>query len=153
MCSHAPAQLSSEPQLFPIEPEVLPLVYGLTVLRVIETCWSCQGHRDDKGGLQKIPQIWFYSPSGTYAELIARHMTKLRADKRLFYPWQVVVDPFDAGGPATTFILKPDLADGVDISSLDRLQQDLRRIAEFLPERVRHLADEEIAGHRQRRAA
>ncbi|MCZ6543943.1 MAG: hypothetical protein O6768_09780, partial [Planctomycetota bacterium] len=39
------------------------------------------------------------------------------------------------GGPATTFILRPDLAEGVDVSSLDRLQQDLRRIAEFLSKR------------------
>ena len=60
-----------------------------------------------------------------------------------------MVDPSDASGLATTFILKPELADGVDVSSLDRLQQNLRRIAEFLPKGVCRLVDEEIAGYRQ----
>ena len=36
--------LSSDPERYPIEPGIVPLVFALRGLRVFEPCWSCEGH-------------------------------------------------------------------------------------------------------------
>ena len=143
-CANIPAQLSSEPEEFPIESHVVPLVYGLTSLRVVETCWSCQGHETTDGKQIKIPQVWFSSPNATYPELIARHLANLRSKKNLGYDWDVTINVYSPGGGATTYIIKPDLTTVIDKPDLGRLQRDLHSIAHALCFSIRCLAQDEL---------
>lgn len=142
-CPNAPAQLSSEPEKFPIESHVVPLVYGLTSLRVVETCWSCHGHETTDGKPIRIPQVWFSSPNATFPELIARHLANLRTKKNLGYDWDVTINVYSPGGGATTYIIKPDLSTVLDKPDLGRLQRDLHTIAHAIRFRIRSLAHDE----------
>ena len=141
-CPQAPRMLSSEPDEHPIEPHVLPLVYSLTVARVIQTCWSCQGHVHPNGQIHKLPEVWFYSPSVTYPALLAQHLTKLHTVDELSAPWQVSVAPYSADGTTAMFLIKPELLPEVSEELLNGLQRDLHRIATSLPNHLRRLAQE-----------
>ena len=143
-CLNAPAQLSSEPETFPIETHVLPLVYGLTSLRVVETCWSCEGHETTDGKPIRIPQVWFSSPNATYPELISRHLVNLRAKKNLEYDWDVTINVYSPGGGATTYIIKPDLSTVHGKPDLGQLHRDLHSIAFALCFSIRNLAQDEL---------
>lgn len=135
-CANAPAMLSSDPKQFPIEANILPLVYALLTLRVIETCWSCEGHEDAHAKVIKVPQVWFYSPCAVYPELIAQHANDLHVKKNLHARWQVVVSPFSACD-ATTFALKPELEQG---TTLRELHRDIPILAKRMHESIRALA-------------
>jgi len=50
-CPEAPRALSIDPGRYPIEPKVTPLVFELRTTRVMQTCWSCEGHMDPEGRL------------------------------------------------------------------------------------------------------
>lgn len=143
-CTNIQTQLSSEPEKFPIESHVAPLVYGLTSLRVVETCWSCQGHETSEGKPLKIPQVWFNSPNATYPELIARHLSNLRCKKNLEYDWEVTINVYSPGEGATTYIIKPDLSTLLDRPELSHLQRDLHTIAYALCFSIRGLAQDEL---------
>ncbi len=135
-CVNAPAMLSSDPKQFPIEANILPLVYALSTLRVIETCWSCEGHEDAHAKVIKVPQVWFYSPCAVYPELIAQHANDLHVKKKLHARWQVVVSPFSACD-ATTFSLRPELEQGTTLSELRR---DIPVLAKRMHKSIRALA-------------
>ena len=141
-CPQAPRMLSSEPDEHPIEPQVLPLVYSLTALRVMPTCWSCQGHEHPNGQIHKLPEVWFYAPSVVYPELLAQHLTRLHARDTLSAPWQVSVAPYSADESAAMFIIKPEIVPDASSEMLKRLQRDLHRIADALPNHLRRLAHE-----------
>lgn len=147
-CPNAAAMLSSEPQRYPIEPRVLPLVYALTTLRVVETCWSCEGHAGDAGRVAKTPQVWFYAESTSYPELIAQHAQDLLTKRELSRPWCVTVSPF-AACDVTTFNLRPV---GVRDARLGDLQADLARLAADLVPSVRDLAQQSLRTLGTRRA-
>ncbi len=134
--------LSSEPDEHPIEPQVLPLVYNLTTLRVMPTCWSCEGHEHSNGRIHKLPEVWFYAPSVVYPELLAQHLTRLHARDTLSAPWQVSVAPYSADESTAMFIVKPELLPESSSTVLDRLQRDLHKIANALPNQLGRLAHE-----------
>ncbi len=142
-CPQAMYVLSSEPQEHPIEPNVLPLVYSMNVVRVIQPCWSCEGHMHDDGGqIHKLPEVWFYSSSVVYPELLAQHLTQLRTGRDLSAPWQVTLAPYSADGSTAMFIVKPELLPESSSKVLSRLQRDLHRIANILPNHLGRLAHE-----------
>lgn len=135
-CPNVPAMLTSDPERFRLEPRVTPLVYALTALRVVETCWSCEGHLDDHGDIDKTPQVWFYAEDPVYPMLIAQHAHDLLVGRKLSRAWCVNVMPFSACD-VTTFCLRPVTIRG---ASLTDLQGDMDHLAQNLCESVRQLA-------------
>ena len=142
-CPEAPRFLSSEPDRYPIEPNTVPLVYALSALQVVPSCWSCEGHLTPAGDLIRLPQVWFYSASTLYAELISEHIDDLEFKRKLAHAWQVAVCPHTEGG-TTIFAIKPDRLNEKDVheKQLPALQQDLRTIAEHLQDTIRRMAQE-----------
>lgn len=152
-CINAHKYLSSEPDKYPIEKHVVPLVYGLTTLRVVETCWSCEGHEEEKAQPMKIPQVWFTAPSGTYAELIAQHLAALHTKKQLRYGWEIVINPYNPGGGGTTYVIRPAFSDISRTLILIDLQSDLLMIADGFPKKIHNLALNELRVLAGRKAA
>ncbi len=137
-CAHAPRQLSSEPDTFPIEPGILPLVYALSSLRVIFPCWSCEGHFHDSGAFRKLPGVWFFARCLAYPSVIAAHLSDLRIAGKLARPWHVrVVDWGD--DVESTFSIEPE-ASAMDDPGLDRLRRDVHVISADLQTHVKRLA-------------
>jgi len=144
-CKDAPRMLSSDPDLYPIESNVVPLVYAMSVLRVAEPCWSCEGHLTERGDLLRPPQVWFYSDSTVYPELISDYLHDLCFIKETSCLWTVKICQHTASH-ATTFAIQPELADEIKMNSdiLRRLQNDLHVISYSLRERVFKLAEKKL---------
>ena len=141
-CPEAPSQLSSDGQRYPIEPKVVPLVFGLHELRLCTPYWSCEGHLRTDGEIFRLPQVWFYSRSLIYPRLISDWLALLRGAHRLENPWHIAVS-YSESGLDTGFSIEPDvkLIPTVDLASL---QRDLTVLAEGLVPEVRALAREYI---------
>lgn len=140
-CPDAARFLSSEPTQYPIEPHAVSLVYALAGLRLVSPCWSCEGHVRPAGGLVRIPQVWFYSSSTVYPELIALHLKDLEFHRKLLHAWMVSVCPHTAGG-TTIFQIQPEHVTPADAraDALPSLHQDLHTIGDSLDGSIRQLA-------------
>lgn len=127
-CPEAGRNLSVEPDEYPIEPGILPLVFEMKRLGLFTPCWSCEGHMGHDGKLWKLPRVWFYSESETHVRLLAGGLKELEFGKKLNTRWQVVVTFSDDDDPETTYSIEP-----VDLSGggppLAKLQQDVATIA------------------------
>ena len=106
-CAEAPRALSSDPDRYPIEPAVLPLVFEMKRIGLFEPCWSCEGHLGTDGALWKLPRVWFYCDSMAHLRLLADLLDALEFSHRLAVRWQVVVTFSNADNPHTTFSLEP----------------------------------------------
>lgn len=138
-CSNAPQALSSEPDKHPIEQHVVNIVFELSTLRLLQPCWSCEGHFNGQGELWKLPQVSFYSASELYPKLLAGYLTKLKNNNQLHYPWQVtMVDYGQTWGP--TYQMEPSLNQIDEEIQLALLQQDLQKIADRLAEQLKQEA-------------
>lgn len=137
-CPDVGAALSSDPEKFPLEMKVIPFVFELTSTRLMQPCWSCEGHFDSEDKLWKLPQICFYSDSSIYPQLLIRHISELSIAKKIAYEWRLVVSDF---GQAWNFsyCMEPNL-NRVDSPRLGLLQQDMCRIAENLNVNLKLLA-------------
>ena len=140
-CKDAPAALSSDPAKFPLETKVVPLVFELSALRVFETNWSCEGHVDDKGRLWRMPQVCFYSKSPIYPQLLLRYINRLEHEKKLSYPWQVVLADYGSVN-GVTYNLEPKLGIAPENVHMGKLQQDLVTLSENLFFGLKSLARE-----------
>lgn len=136
-CPMASRKLSIDGERHPIEPHVLPLVYALSALRIIEPCWSCEGHISDCGE-SKTPQVWFYSGSVVYPDLLQRCICRLSDSCKLSTLWEVSVCPHQPESAVTLFVVRPESR--ADFR-LGLLQDDLRRIGESLIGDMRELAE------------
>jgi len=134
-CQNAPAMHSSDPSGYPIETSVMPLVLALSSLGVVQPCWSCEGHLDGLGRLHKIPQVWFYSDSALYPNIIAYYLSDLFTQKKTTYNWEVALCAHGYKNEIT-FTIKPNLIHESN-KSLNLLQKDIRQIAENLVQEVR----------------
>lgn len=142
-CSEAHTALSTQPKEFPIEPNVVPLVFALMSTRVTQTCWSCEGHMDSNNELIKLPTVSFYTSSPVYSQLLHRHVCKLNMDKKLSYPWHIVLMDY-AQTWAQTYSIIPDLNYVGKNVHLGGLQNDLKIIARDLQQNMKMLAQEMI---------
>jgi hypothetical protein len=140
-CPLAPRYLSSNPDRYPIEPGIVPLVYQLNVLRVIQPCWSCEGHQTAQGQFLRLPQVWFYSASVVYPQLIAEIVHEQKFRRLLGNDWQVAVCPQDYGKSVTTFALKP-IQEQEKPLDLRGLRRDVQTLSCTLVEQVRQSARE-----------
>ncbi len=142
-CPEAPQRLSSEPERFPIEPGILPLVYALSTLRLLPPCWSCEGHLDAAGQPQRLPSVWFISRKVIYPTLVADLLCRLKAGGEIAHGWQVAT--LNCGlETESVFAIEPRLQAGEDFQ-LGRLRNDVAVIAACLGEGVRSLAADRVA--------
>lgn len=138
-CDNAPQALSSEPEQHPIEDNVVKIVFELSTLRLMQPCWSCEGHLNGQGKLWKLPQVGFYAASALYPKLLATYLTRLKNQKDLNYPWQVtIVDYGQTWGP--TYQMEPALNQIEEDIELPLLQADLQRISNGLAEQLKQEA-------------
>ena len=120
-CQYAPRMMSGEPEKFPIEAGIVPLVYALYSLRLVTPCWSCEGHLSNDGKIGKLPKVWFYSASSFYPKMIAQVLGSLQAHHKIGYSWMVRVLPFSQSTFSTTYSIEASPSD----ASLDALQKDI----------------------------
>jgi hypothetical protein len=141
-CPAAPRRLSSEPERFPIEPGILPLVYALSCLRLLPPCWSCEGHVDASGGLRRLPGVWFISRKVIYPTLVADLLGRLKAGGEIAHGWQVAM--LNCGlETESVFVIEPRLQADEGFH-LGRLRNDVAAISVRLGEGVKTLARKRI---------
>lgn len=145
-CADAPRYLSSDPVRFPLEENVVPLAYAMSVLRLVPPCWSCEGHLTKTGDLVRLPQLWFYSASTLYPELISEYLHMLGHLKETSCQWLVSVCPHTASN-ATTFTIKPEhsVNDKLANDGLRQLQDDLHMISRSLRDDIFKIARGKLA--------
>ena len=143
LCPDVKTALSIDPVNFPIENNVVPLVYGLMSTHMAQTCWSCEGHMDVNDNLIKTPRVSFYTSSPVYSQLLHRHLTKLMMDRKLAYPWHVILSDY-AQTWGVTYSIVPDLTFVNQDVRLGQLQNDLKVISDQLQESMKVIAREMI---------
>ena len=131
--------MSSDPDRYPIEEKVVPLVYELNCLRVCPPCWSCEGHNDLQGEVSKLPRVWFHSRSIVYPRMIAERLASLKFKKSIKCDWGVTVIPWSGNGLHTTHSIEPCIAPQTSCN-LGVLQEDLLTIASSLYEDIHRMA-------------
>lgn len=130
-CPDAPRALSSDPDNYPVEPNITPLVFEMTRLGMFRPCWSCEGHLRPNGSLWKIPRVWFYCDSTVHIRLLTDGIKELEKDGKIQASWQVAVTFSDSDNPETTFSLEPALSRDAKLG-LPALRKDARTIAAAL---------------------
>lgn len=135
-CPSAGRILSNDGERYPIEPDVLPLVYALSALRIVEPCWSCEGHESSGSGVRK-PQVWFYARSAAYPELLQRHVSHLANAGKLAARWEIVVSEYQPEACITLFVIRPEGSSDIDLAPL---RKDLRTIGRELQAAMRNQA-------------
>lgn len=151
-CPEAPGLLSSDPEKYPVEPGVMPLVFEMKRLGIFRPCWSCEGHLGPDGSLWKVPRVWFYCESMVHIRLLTDGLKDMEKAGKIRAPWQVVVTFSDADNPETTFSLEPAQFPGNELR-LPMLQKDVMVIAESLRDlmsslgrKLQHDARKALAG-------
>jgi len=137
-CAQAAGALSVDPVRHPIEPKAVPMVFEISATRLMQTCWSCEGHigADDK--LWKIPQVCFYSSSPVYPKLVLIHVSRLYSDKALHYRWQIVLSEFSQR-LELTYSIQPDL-NRINDPHLGKLQSDLVTLSKDMHSELKIIA-------------
>lgn len=137
-CANASSSLSIDPDKYPIETNITPLVFEITATCVMQTCWSCEGHLDENNNLWKLPNVSFYAKSSIYPQLLVKHIKNLNLNKQLKYPWQVILADY-AQTLGTTYTIQPDLCREEEIH-LGLLQHDIKTIADDMLEKLKVIA-------------
>ena len=135
--------MSSAPENFPIEAGIVPLVYAFHNLRVTPPCWSCEGHYNKAGELDKLPRVWFYTGSLAYPNLIAELISEPRVSRQLSQHWQVCIVRWN-GGAEVAFSLEPRIRPS-DNPRLERLRDDVKIIAKALETGLKSISRQWIA--------
>ena len=90
-CRFISKTLTSDPEHFPLEERIAPLVFEINKLGIFTPNWSCEGHVGLDGKIWKIPRVWFYAESVLHVRLLADSLSKMSIEKKLKCPWQVVL--------------------------------------------------------------
>ena len=98
---------------------------------------------DSNNNLIKVPTVSFYTSACVYAQLLHKHVSALKLDKKLVYPWHVVLSDY-AQTWGMTYSIVPDLNFVNEDVHLGALQNDLKVISENLQDRMKFLAREMI---------
>jgi hypothetical protein len=130
--------MSTEPERYPVEPKITSLVFGFNSLRICPPFWSCEGHLDNQGQVNRLPQVWFYSRSLIYPRIITDLLSKLLAKRVIKNTWHVCVT-FSGMSLETAFSIEPDMK-VISDPNLKELQADAQAISESLVLGLRQLA-------------
>ncbi len=144
-CREARRQLSSEPEKFPIEAGIRPLVYALNTITGCQTIWSCEGHEGPDGRLYRLPAVWFY-PGGDgdgrpqlLPLLLSDHLAGLERAGQLSCRWQIRIGCWSQL-PVIAYGLEPHGHPDSPVS-LKRLHNDIEVIADGLGRGLRQAAE------------
>ena len=138
-CPAAPEEMSSDPQRYPIEVGIVPLVYAFYTMRLMMPCWSCEGHTDRNGVLVKTPKLWFYTTSDFYPKLVAQYVSTLKGTHKIKNHWVVRLLPFSQSMFTITYSLEPLEASPESID-LNSLQNDIKVISRYFKSEILKLA-------------
>ena len=137
-CPSLPAKLSLDPVRYPVEKEIVPLVFAINSLHACPSYWSCEGHENSAGQLVKLPRVNFYSSSTVLPSLITESLSVLYFKKVIMYRWQVVSAGMTEDLHAQ-YIIEPDVKTGLQ-NELQFLQKDVKAIADNLFTNVKQKA-------------
>jgi hypothetical protein len=151
-CPQAPRTLSTDPEEHPIEEGIVPLVYALSTLRVVQPCWSCEGHNSPDGELYRPPSVWLYARSVFYPWLISEYLADLDNRGAIENPWHLCLVFFDPDNSDPTFVIEPDLG-SIKKPELGSLQRDVRVIAEGLEAGIKGRARKSLVRIKNRSAS
>lgn len=152
-CAHAPFVMSSDPERYPIERNIVGLVFELNCLRVCPPYWSCEGHQFPNGELLRVPQVWFYSRSMIYPKLIGDYVTNLHIQGKISCPWHICL-AYSDDSLETGFKIEPDVV-GIKKPDIDVMQSDAEIISRNMYSGLHELAQgclnkiQEIAHNKQ----
>lgn len=149
-CPQAPEALSSDPEKFPIEQGIVPLVFALNNMEIGAPCWSCEGHPSLDETPGKLPQVWFYVRHMVYPDLLARYLWSLHFRELIGNRWKVAVVSTE-NNIDTTFAIAPDASDGP--LNLAALRRDIRVIGERMSKDIANIARDNIEEIERRLAA
>ncbi|MFT4930056.1 MAG: hypothetical protein ACI8WB_006192 [Phenylobacterium sp.] len=138
-CSAAPREMSSDPERYPIEVGIVPLVYAFYTMRLMMPCWSCEGHADANGVTQKTPKLWFYTTSDFYPKLVAQYVSALKGSHQIENHWAVRLLPFSQSMFTITYCLEPQES-ATQLGQLNSLQNDIKVIARNFRQELHKLA-------------
>ena len=62
-CNQVRRALSQDADRYPLEANIVPLVYALNASGVFQPFWSCEGHSNTDRAISRPPQVWFYAAS------------------------------------------------------------------------------------------
>jgi hypothetical protein len=128
-CRYAAKALSSDPDNYPIESEILPLVYALSETPVFETCWSCEGHETQNKKLIRAPQVWFYAEHSDVPILLCKAVDNMYINKKIINNWDISFIS-NQGSGFYCYAIKPGFCYKKPV--LLELQNDARSIATYL---------------------
>jgi hypothetical protein len=128
-CRFISTILSSDPEQFPLEERIAPLVFEINKLGIFRPNWSCEGHVGLDGKIWKIPRVWFYAESVLHVRLLADSISKMSIEKKLKCPWQVVLTFTDNDNLDTTFSVEPIFEEAKKLS-YKQLSDDIYALAE-----------------------
>lgn len=142
-CDGIPTAMSSQPNEYPIEEQIAPLVYELARLQVFQPCWSCEGHLNSQGQLWKLPQIWFYTESSIHVRILADSLRTMAANRVTATEWEISLTRSALDDPETTYCLKPIINEGITLAMLrsdidilsDQLEAKVIQCARMLKEK------------------
>jgi hypothetical protein len=129
-CPDVGEMLSSDPENYPIEPKIAPLVFELKSYSVFDPCWSCEGHAHTNGQLWKLPRVWFYADSLIHIRILGECLEDLFHKDIINARWRVALTFSDDNNADTTFCVEPITDDNPQ--PLEMLQKDVATIAERL---------------------
>jgi len=131
--------MSSDPERFPIEPGIAPLVFEFYALRSCHPGWSCEGHEHEIRGLIRPPQLWFFTTSAIYPRLIGEYAHNLFMKKKLNSLWEISLGFAPSESPYTSFTFKPCLS-GEENITLPVMQQDALTLADGFARNIKAMA-------------
>lgn len=137
-CPDVAKALSIDPVRYPLEKKVIPLVYEVMATAGLKTSWSCEGHMNNDSELWKLPQVCFYSELPIYSHLLLIHLSNLQQQKKLKYPWHIVMTDFSLS-LNVTYSIQPNLNKTTN-PHLGSLQNDLLVIADDMHSKVKIIA-------------
>ncbi len=142
-CPDAPQALSSDPEGYPIESDILPLVFALARVDGVSPCWSCEGHCSQHRGLTRLPQVWFQTRILPLVSLVDDCLQGGLAAGELSTRWHVrAVTTGDRVDSA--FCIEPCLQGSEAV--LHDLQADARAVAKRINLDLPRLVGEYISG-------
>lgn len=140
-CPLAASLLSSDKDRYPIEENVLSLVYSLNEMHVCQPCWSCEGHNNDEGKVNKIPQVWFYTNSHVLIRMIDQCLSFFKQQRLISYTWNLTSTYSSKDCAHNAFSLKPDL--NLEASpNLNQMQLDMKVIANNISTKLYAVCDD-----------
>ncbi|MDH5545711.1 MAG: hypothetical protein OEZ43_08965 [Gammaproteobacteria bacterium] len=124
-CSGIARAMVAEPDRFPIESQVLPLVYAIATNSPWQPIWSCEGHAQQDGELLRHPQVWFYAENHIRIDSVKQVLDQLGA--QLKAKWRVEFSELRQNTPV--YILEAYDSESV---ALKDMQRDIQLLAKHL---------------------